>query len=95
MYCRMTTFKGDPEKRAAALEFIDQMKPKLQAMGATQMHWVECAPGDWTLIALYDSKAKADAVLAQANQNIKDAGAASVLNPSTVQRREGEIVRSI
>ena len=94
MYCRMTSFKSDPDTRSAGLEYIDSMMPKLTSLGALQLHWVEWAPGDWTLVALYPSKEAADAALEQANRNMQNAAAANVMIPSSVQRREGAIARS-
>jgi hypothetical protein len=96
MYCRLTLFKMGSATRAGSLAFIEEtIKPRLRAIGVTQAWWIEGADDEWTLVALYPTRAAAEAGLAQADRNLQDAAAASVLRMSTVQRREGEVVATL
>jgi hypothetical protein len=96
MYVRLTRYKGDPARRADGLKWIDEKgKAATRDMGAKQIHLVEFGPGDYAMLAIFEDKAAADAAASQAMANFKSAADAGLLDPATIQRSEGEVVRTL
>ena len=95
MYYRITRYKADASKRAAAMDWIDSMKSKIAQMGATHIDFVEFGPGEWANVALFPSKREADAALEQAIANFREAAQKGFVDPSSVQRSEGEVIRRV
>jgi hypothetical protein len=96
MYFRLTRYKGDPARRAEGLKWIDEKgAAATRDIGAKQIHLVEFGPGDYAMLALFEDKASADAALAGAVANFGEAARAGLIDPATIQRSEGEVVRTL
>ena len=95
MYFRLTRYKGDAARRAEALKWLDERKAEMQALGATQLHLVEFGEGDYAMAAMYPDAATAQAAASAAAGNFKAAAEAGLLDPATIQRSEGEVIRTL
>ena len=62
MYARVTTITGKSDRMSDMVAQIPELKPKLQAIaGITANHVVWRDDGQCVVLAIYDSKASADA----------------------------------
>ncbi len=96
MYVRLTRYKADPARRADGLRWIDEKgKDLTRDMGAQQIHLVEFGPGDYAMLAIFADKTAADAASSKAMENFKAAAQAGLLDPATIQRSEGEVVKTL